>query len=92
MHQHLKVKDLVAAAYVAVPTLPPAEAKLMREVATRLSVTFVALIESLELLKALTKERDDLKQQIVNLAFDNAAFKSEAREAEIIDGIKTEAI
>lgn len=81
MHQHLKVKDLVAAAYAAVPTLPPSEAKLMREVATRLSVTFTALTESLELRKALTEERDDLKQQVVNLAVDNAAFKSEAREA-----------
>lgn len=92
MHQHLKVNELVAAAYAAVPTLPPAKAKLMREVATRLSVTFVALTESLELRKALTKECDDLKQQVVNLAVDNAAFKSEAREADIIDGIKTEVI
>ncbi|WMY72770.1 hypothetical protein RHD99_14955 [Buttiauxella selenatireducens] len=65
MYQHLKVKDLVAAAYAAVPTLPPAEAKLMREVATRLSVTFTALTESLDLHKALTNERGALNQQVV---------------------------
>lgn len=75
MHQHLKVKDLVAAAYAAVPTLPPAEAKLMREVATRLSVTFTTLTESLELRKTLKDERDDLNQQVVNLAVENAVLK-----------------
>lgn len=87
MHQHLKVKELVAAAYAAVPNLPPAEAKLMREVATRLSVTFTALTESLELRKALTNERDALNLQVVNLAVDIAAFKSEAREAGMVNNL-----
>lgn len=74
MHQHLKVKNLVAATYASVPTLPPAEAKLMREVATRLSVTFAALTESLEQQKALCKERDLLNQQVVNLAVENSSM------------------
>lgn len=61
MHQHLKVKDLVAAAYAAVPTLPPAEAKLMREVATRLDVTFIALSESLDQRVTLMAENEILR-------------------------------
>lgn len=47
---HMKVKDLVAATYEAAkaPELPPATALLMREVATRLDVTFIALSEAME--------------------------------------------
>jgi len=45
---HMKVKDLVAAAHAAAPELPPAAAQLMREVATRLDVTFIALSEAME--------------------------------------------
>ncbi|HFO2449359.1 hypothetical protein [Raoultella terrigena] len=45
---HLKVKDLVAAANAAAPDLPPAEAKLMRDIASRLDVTFVALTEAMD--------------------------------------------
>lgn len=41
--QHLKIKELVAAGYAQSSTLPPAAAKLMRELATRLDVTFAAL-------------------------------------------------
>ncbi|UNK59744.1 hypothetical protein [Buttiauxella ferragutiae] len=62
MHQYLKVKDLVAAAYAAVPTLPPAEAKLMREVATRLDVTFIALSESLDQRVTLMAENAILRE------------------------------
>lgn len=45
---HLKVKDLVAAANAAAPDLPPAAAKLMRNIASRLDVTFVALTEAMD--------------------------------------------
>lgn len=45
---HLKVKDLVAAANAAAPDLPPAAAKLMRDIASRLDVTFVALTEAMD--------------------------------------------
>lgn len=48
MQQHMKVKELVAAARAAATDLPPPAAKLMREVAARLDVTFTALSESLE--------------------------------------------
>jgi hypothetical protein len=37
---HMKVKELVAAAYAAAPELPPAAAELMRNIASRLDVTF----------------------------------------------------
>jgi hypothetical protein len=80
MHQHLKVNELVAAAYAAVPTLPPAEAKLMREVTTRLSVTFTALTESLEQRKAITAERDEKNKQAVDMAVENAALIRFIRE------------
>lgn len=40
---HVKVKELVAAAYAAAPELPAAAAQLMQDLASRLDVTFVAL-------------------------------------------------
>lgn len=48
MQQHMKIKELVAAARTAAPELPPAHGQLMREIATRLDVTFVALTEALD--------------------------------------------
>ncbi|NEG58224.1 hypothetical protein [Pantoea agglomerans] len=56
MQQHMKVKELVAAAHAAAPELPPAAAQLMREVATRLDVTFVALSEAMGQRDALAAE------------------------------------
>lgn len=53
---HVKVKDLVAAAHSASHGLPPAEAKLMRDIATRLDVTYVALTESMDINTALSAE------------------------------------
>ncbi|MCQ0567150.1 hypothetical protein L1C42_27520 [Klebsiella pneumoniae] len=44
---HMKVKELVAAANAAAPDLPPA-AQLMRDIASRLDVTFVALTEAMD--------------------------------------------
>ena len=41
---HVKVKELVAAAYATAPDLPPAAAQL----ASRLDVTFVALTEAMD--------------------------------------------
>lgn len=58
---HMKVKDLVAAAYAAAPGLPPAEAKLMRDVASRLDVTFVALTEAIDRHTAVKAEYEILK-------------------------------
>lgn len=46
--QHLKIKDLVAAGHASSASLPPAAAELMRELASRLDVTFTALKESLQ--------------------------------------------
>ena len=40
---HVKVKDLVAS-----QDLPPASAKLMRDTATRLDVTYAALTEAMD--------------------------------------------
>ncbi|HDX8970912.1 TPA: hypothetical protein RQO37_001960 [Klebsiella michiganensis] len=46
---HVKVKELVAAAYAAAPDLPPAAAaQLMQDIASRLDVTFVALTEAMD--------------------------------------------
>lgn len=45
---HVKVKELVAAAYTAAPDLPPAAAQLMQDIASRLDVTFVALTEAMD--------------------------------------------
>ncbi|TXU97444.1 hypothetical protein [Klebsiella michiganensis] len=44
---HVKVKELVAAAYATAPDLPPA-AQLMQDIASRLDVTFVALTEAMD--------------------------------------------
>lgn len=44
----LKIDELVSAAYAAAPDLPPATAELVRDLATRLDVTFAALKESIE--------------------------------------------
>lgn len=59
---HVKVKDLVAAAYAASQSLPPAEAKLMRDVATRLDVTYVALTESMDINTALSADIAKLRE------------------------------
>ncbi|HCQ8474561.1 TPA: hypothetical protein OME37_002275 [Klebsiella michiganensis] len=45
---HVKVKELVAAAYAAAPDLPPTAAQLMQDIASRLDVTFVALTEAMD--------------------------------------------
>ncbi|HDX8762311.1 hypothetical protein [Klebsiella grimontii] len=45
---HVKVKELVDAAYAAAPDLPPAAAQLMQDIASRLDVTFVALTEAMD--------------------------------------------
>ncbi|CAM8573610.1 Prophage protein [Klebsiella pneumoniae] len=45
---HMKVKELVAAAYAAAPDLPPEKAELMRNIASRLDVTFIALTEAMD--------------------------------------------
>ncbi|MBU9997302.1 hypothetical protein KTQ03_07690 [Klebsiella michiganensis] len=46
---HVKVKELVAAAYAAAPDLPPAAAaQLMQDIASRLDVTFIALTEAMD--------------------------------------------
>ena len=59
---HVKVKDLVAAAYAASQGLPPAEAKLMRDVATRLDVTYIALTESMDINTALSADIAKLRE------------------------------
>ncbi len=46
--RRMKVKELVAKAHASVQELPPAQGQLMREVATRLDVTFAALTEALD--------------------------------------------
>ncbi|HIF6302220.1 hypothetical protein ACHQI3_05750 [Raoultella planticola] len=51
---HVKVKELVAAAYAAAPELPPAAAQLMQDIASRLDVTFVALTEAMDQNTALS--------------------------------------
>ena len=61
MQQHMKVKELVAAAHAAAPELPPPAAKLMREVATKLDVTFVALSEAMDHRVTLMAENEILR-------------------------------
>ncbi|EPS9757353.1 hypothetical protein ACVNBA_005131 [Klebsiella oxytoca] len=51
---HVKVKELVAAAYAAAPGIPPAAAQLMQDIASRLDVTFVALTEAMDQNTALS--------------------------------------
>ena len=60
---HVKVKDLVAAAHSASQGLPPAEAKLMRDIATRLDVTYVALTESMDINTAMSAEIVRLREE-----------------------------
>ncbi|HHR0987935.1 hypothetical protein [Klebsiella michiganensis] len=59
---HVKVKDLVAAAHAASHGLPPVEAKLMRDVATRLDVTYVALTEAMDQRTAMAAEIEYLRE------------------------------
>lgn len=61
MQHHMKEKELVAAARMAASDLPPAAAQLMREVATRLDVTFVALSEALDQRVTLMAENEILR-------------------------------
>lgn len=63
MHQHLKIKELVAAARAAAPELPPAAAQLMRDVASRLDVTFSALTESLDIRTGLAAEVEKMRKE-----------------------------
>lgn len=63
MQQHLKVKELVAAAHASASELPPAEACLMNEVATRLDVTFTALSEAMDQRVSLMAELKILRQE-----------------------------
>jgi hypothetical protein len=63
MHQHLKIKELVAAALAAAPELPPAAAQLMRDVASRLDVTFSALTESLDIRTGLAAEVEKMRKE-----------------------------
>ncbi|WP_279047300.1 hypothetical protein [Cedecea davisae] len=63
MHQHLKIKELVAAAHDAAPELPPAAARLMRDVASRLDVTFSALTESLDIRTGLAAEVEKMRKE-----------------------------
>ncbi|QXC99354.1 hypothetical protein [Klebsiella sp. PL-2018] len=58
---HMTVKELVAAAHSVAPSLPPAKAKLMREMASRLDVTHVALAEALS-------QNTEMATQIENLS------------------------
>ena len=57
----MKIKELVAAAHAAAGE----EASLMREVATRLDVTFAALTESMDQRMSLDAEINHLRQESV---------------------------
>ncbi|MDU7451333.1 hypothetical protein [Enterobacter sp.] len=61
----MKIKELVAAALAAAGKLPPADAALMREVATRLDVTLAALTESMDQRMSLDAEINHLRQEKV---------------------------
>ncbi|MHA1023828.1 hypothetical protein [Enterobacter ludwigii] len=61
----MKIKGLVAAAHAAAGKLPPADAALIREVATRLDVTFAALTESVDQRMSLDAEINHLRQESV---------------------------
>ncbi|WP_312946210.1 hypothetical protein [Superficieibacter sp.] len=56
----LKVKELIARAYEAAPRLRDADAALMKELAARLDVTYVALSEALERSHQLEHENANL--------------------------------
>ena len=58
---HMKVKELVSAAYAAAVDQPPAEANLLRALAARLDVTFIALTESIDRQMTLTAELESLR-------------------------------
>ncbi|EQB9979633.1 hypothetical protein ACY0K1_003430 [Enterobacter hormaechei] len=60
--QRMKIKELVAAAYASLPELPPEKAQLIRELATRLDVTFAALTESLDQRMSLDAEINQLRK------------------------------
>ncbi|QKX44276.1 hypothetical protein HPE42_20945 [Escherichia coli] len=64
-HASHEDKELVAAAHAAAVKLPPAEASLMREVATRPDVTFAALTESMDQRMSLDAEINHLRQESV---------------------------
>lgn len=72
----MKIKELVAAAHAAAGKLPPAEASLMREVATRLDVTFAALTESMDQRMSLDAEINHLRQESSN---DHQKIRDSAR-------------
>ncbi|TCC09592.1 hypothetical protein E0L21_10065 [Kosakonia quasisacchari] len=63
----LNAKELIADARITAPTLPPAAAKLMTEMADRLDVQFAALCESREQVKQLAAERDSVVAENVAL-------------------------
>lgn len=68
----LTVKELIARAYEVARALKDADAALLREVATRLDVTYVALSESMERnqhIAALTAENSELKSFILKECF-----------------------
>ncbi len=65
----LTVKELIARAYEVARLLKDADAALLREVATRLDVTHVALSEALELNHHLTAENVALKSFITKECF-----------------------
>lgn len=60
--RRMKVKELVAEAHASVGGLPPAQGQLMREVTTRLDVTFAALTEAMDQLVTARAELDELRQ------------------------------
>ncbi|HIF4664607.1 TPA: hypothetical protein ACX13S_003469 [Citrobacter koseri] len=60
--RRLKVKELAAEAHAAAAELPPKYAQLMRDVATRLEVTFLALTESLDQLVLARTEIAQLRE------------------------------
>lgn len=60
----LNAKELIADARITAPTLPPAAAKLMSDMADRLDVLFVALCESREQVKQLAAENAALKNAL----------------------------
>lgn len=72
---HLKVNELVTAAYVAAPNLPPAEAELMRCLAARLDVTFTAL-----------KEAMDQRTKLAAKVPDEISPESEYQSREYVEG------
>jgi len=56
----LTVKELIARAYEVARVLKDADAALLREIATRLDVTYVALSEAMERTRQLESENANL--------------------------------